>query len=321
MRWIALFTALTFACTTVRVPVAPLGEPADAPGTIAPPMTELWLESDRPVPDAARAQAEQRAHAALQAALGGREISGTAMGARDAVLFVRERAVGVTDSRRTQQTWAKIGLVVGIVVVIAVVVVAVVAGKQKSAPAVSGAHASAAPHVVRAASIPVRPRALPVSPPLPPTIGHATPLPRAYVPRGYAPGWPLFFYFDFYVPPRPLVLLPEGPEEPYYAPDPVGPLTEPPPPDPVAEEEPPAAPVAPPEPPLELPPLSDKVDFPVGDRGFFAGPQTAVQLDLIDRASGRILWSQAVVDDADPLDAKAVKKLVDSALADQPWAR
>src|SRR5260370_18830261 len=275
MRRICLFTLLTFGCTTVRVRVAPLGEPADAPGTIAPPMTELWLESDGPVPQAARAQADQRARAAVDSALGGREIAGSAMGARDPVLFVRERAVGVTDSRRSQQTWAKIGMVVGVVVVIAVVVIAVVAGKQKGVPGTSAAHASGAPHLVRAASVPVRPRV-----PVIPTIGHARPLPHGYLPRGYAPGWPIFFYLDFYVPPRPLVLLPEGPEEPYFAPDRAAPFPAPPPPDPAAEDEPPVPPPAAPEPPpLQLPPLSDAAALPVRDRSLFSGPQTSVQLD------------------------------------------
>ena len=57
------------------------------------------------------------------------------------------------------------------------------------------------------------------------------------------------------------------------------------------------------------------------DRGFFAGPQTAIQLDLLDRATGQLLWSKAVSAEADPADAKAMAKLVDHALAGQPWAR
>jgi hypothetical protein len=62
------------------------------------------------------------------------------------------------------------------------------------------------------------------------------------------------------------------------------------------------------------------VNFPVEDRGFFAGPRTALQLDLVDRASGRVLWSRAISAEVDPLDAGAVSKLVDRALAGQRWA-
>jgi len=57
---------------------------------------------------------------------------------------------------------------------------------------------------------------------------------------------------------------------------------------------------------LQLPPLADAVTFSVHDRGFFAGPQTAIQLDLLDRATGELLWSKAVSAEADPTDAKAM---------------
>jgi hypothetical protein len=48
---------------------------------------------------------------------------------------------------------------------------------------------------------------------------------------------------------------------------------------------------------------------------------TALQLDLLDRATGRTLWSRAIRTDADPLDAAAVAKVLDEALAGQDWAR
>ena len=72
---------------------------------------------------------------------------------------------------------------------------------------------------------------------------------------------------------------------------------------------------------LQLPPLTWPATFRVDDRGFFSGPQMAIQLDLLDRATGQLLWSKAVTDDADPMDAKAVAKLLDDAFAGQSWAR
>src|SRR5262249_16946947 len=86
-------------------------------------------------------------------------------------------------------------------------------------------------------------------------------------------------------------------------------LPEPPPPEPLAT-------VA-----LQLPPLADAVTFPLESRSFFAGPQTAIQFDLLDRATGRLLWSKAVTAEADPLDGEAVAKLVDSAFVGVPWAQ
>ena len=121
----------------------------------------------------------------------------------------------------------------------------------------------------------------------------------------------------------PLVLAPEPVEDPWYAPDA---------PPPLAPDAPFGDPADPPEPPppetdtlasvaLQLPPLAQAVNFPVEDRGFFAGPKTALQLDLLDRASGQLLWSKAVTADADPVDAKAMAKLLDDAFAGQSWAR
>ena len=83
---------------------------------------------------------------------------------------------------------------------------------------------------------------------------------------------------------------------------------------PVPEPEPPA-------PPMQLPGLQQPLSFRVEDRGFFAGPVTALQLDVIDRATGETVWTKAVRADADPLDAAAVAKVLDAALAGQDWAR
>src|SRR5437868_1602070 len=231
IRRIALLTLFAFGCATVRIPVTAPDEPADGAGVIAPPIVELWIESSDQVPPELAASTEARTRSALGAALAECEIPSDAAGATDAVLFTRERAVAVTEARHSQQNWAKVGIVVGIVVVVAAV-------------------------------------------------------------------------------------------EPWYAPEPPAPLAvqsasevamlaEPPPPEPD-----PIAAVA-----LQLPPLADAVRFSVHDRGFFAGPQTAIQLDLLDRATGELLWSKAVSAEADPTDAKAMSKLVSHALAGQPWAR
>jgi hypothetical protein len=316
LRRTALWTLLAFGCTTVRVPVTALEQPADAAGTIAPPITELWLESSEEVPPAVAASADAQAHAALSAALASLEVPSTAAGATDAVLFVRERAVGLTEERRRQQTWAKVGVVVGIVVVAAVVVyLAVKGGGSKGSPA----QAKATPAPSASAPVVVRPHVVPVTPrPAPPSVGHAVPYPGPYrsVPVEIA------FFFQFSFPPRPLVLAPETPpDDPWGAPGPPLALdaaaydpddvAEPPPPDPG-----PMATVA-----LQLPPLAEAVNFPVEDRGFFSGPHTALQLDLVDRASGRLLWSRAVAGGEDPLDEGAMAKLLDEALEGQAWAR
>jgi len=317
IRRIALLTLFAFGCATVRIPVTAPDEPADGAGVIAPPIVELWIESSDQVPPELAASTEARTRSALGAALAECEIPSDAAGATDAVLFTRERAVAVTEARHSQQNWAKVGIVVGIVVVVAAVVILAVSGSKGSS---SNANAPKTP-VPKAAPVAVKPRAIPVAPPPQalPTVARAVPLPR----YGYYRPSPVFvgFYFDFWIPPRPLVLAPETAEEPWYAPEPPAPLAvqsasevamlaEPPPPEPD-----PIAAVA-----LQLPPLADAVRFSVHDRGFFAGPQTAIQLDLLDRATGELLWSKAVSAEADPTDPKAMAKLVDRALAGQPWA-
>ena len=331
LRRIALLTLLAFGCATVRVPATATADPADGAGVIAPPIVELFIESSEPVPPEQAASLDAQARGALAVALSAREIPSDAAGATDAVLFVRERAVAVTEARHSQQNWAKVGIVVGFVVVIAAVVILAVSGSKGSSSAGKVAKAP----TPKAAPVAVKPRAVPVSSPkVAPQVARAVPLPRYPAPTYPMPGYPVSryyrpspvfigFYFDFWIPPRPLVLAPEPVEDPWYAPDappplvPGGPfdepadLSEPPPPDPDA-----LAGVA-----LQLPPLAQAVNFPVDDRGFFSGPQTAVQLDLLDRSTGRLLWSKAVSSDADPADAKAVAKLVDDAFAGQSWAR
>jgi len=325
MRPVALLTLLAFGCATVRVPVASAGDPAEPEGAIAPPMLDLWLESSDPVPPAERDRAGQQAREALDQALQGRRVAPHAQGAADPVLFVRERGVGLTAARRSQQTWAKVGIVVGIVVVVAVVVIAIASGKGGE----SGSKAAGAAHVatpVTHATVPVvmRPHVVPAPLPGPvvPGVGHAAHLPRAWGPRVYGPDVPFIWWdFNFYVPPEPLVLAPEGDEPPPAfavddGPSPIIADAEPP-----APEQQPEPPPPPPPPELQLPLLAESVDFPVQDRGFFAGPRTALQVDLLDRATGRAVWTRAVADDVDPLDARAVARLMDDALEGQDWSR
>jgi hypothetical protein len=315
VKRIAIVTLLAFGCATVRVPIAPLGEPEDASGTVAPPLTELWLESSEEVPPELARKADAQARAALASALAGREIAARAAGAADAVLFVRERAVGLTGARRSQQTWARVGIVAGVVVVIAAAVFALTRGGQSSSPSARTPNAAT----------PVKARAVPVSPAVP--VGHAVPLRPVPV---YRPS-PVFvgFSVNFWIAPQPMVLAPDPAEEEWYGPLPPPPLeveegTDAPPADSLALADAPPAPDPQPEPPapsLELPPLQEPLTFRVEDRGFFAGPVTALQLDLLDRATGRTLWSRAIRTDADPLDAAAVAKVLDEALAGQDWAR
>jgi hypothetical protein len=319
LRRIAILTLFAFGCATVRIPVTAASEPADAAGTIAPPITELWLESSGAIPDEVALAADAQARAALATALSGREIPTNAAGATEAVLFVRERAVGVTAERRSQQTWAKVGIVVGIVVVVAAAVY--LAAKGGKGPSSSSSSSGKAPRTVTPVS--VKPRPVPVTrapaPRSPRPIGVGGPLARTWGPAPVHFG----FYFDFWIPPRPLVLAPEAADEEVWgppappplavnavpSPDATSDLEGPPPPEPLAA-------IA-----LQLPPLSDTMSLSLEDRGFFEGPRTAVQLDLIDRASGRLLWSRSISGDADPLDAGDVTNLVDEAFAHVTWAR
>jgi len=323
MRLVALLVLFAFGCATVRVPVTAAEEPADAAGTIATPITELWLESSEEVPAAVARAAERDTRDALDSALRRHEIPATAAGASDAVLFVRERAVGLTSERKSQQRWAKVGVVVGFVVVLAAAVYLAAKGSGGKRSSSSQAKSASAPK--SAAPVAVKPQAAPAPapPPRAPTVGHAVPVPPPYA---YGPSSPVYigFWFQFTIPPRPLVLAPEVAEnDPWGMPEPpvpYAPLDEP-------FEEPPdlSGPPPPPEPieavALQLPPLADAVRFPLEDRGFFSPPQTALQLDLIDRATGRLLWSRAVSAEVDPLDAGDVAELVDGAFAGVSWAR
>lgn len=289
VRHLAVLTALAFACTTVRVPAARPDEIADAPGTVAQPSLELWLESSDEVTQRESDAAAQAAHEALSQAVSQVRVSRDALGAGDAVLFVRERGVALTPARERQQTWAKVGIVVGVV---AVLVAAVAVGSHHGGSRISRV-----------------------------TPGHGgggtfvRPIPPA-LPR-YGGGPPVFIGLNFYVPLQPMVLEPSPDDGPFSA---EGPLVLAAPATNAPGDEPPA----PPEddlPPIELPPLAPAADVDVESRGFFDGPRIGLQLDLVDRTTGEVLWSRPVASGGNPCDAKDVRELFASALQYESWAQ
>jgi hypothetical protein len=289
-----------FGCATVRMPSGSVGdELGPVRGIVAEPQVELWLESGEPVTAQEASEAREQARAALQQALETRVIAPSAMGAADPILVVRERGLSRTASRRRDQVGATIALAVGAVVVIAVVVALVLSGKDsgkapvaKAAPAVAAA--APTPHAVPVPA-PKIPHAGPIVP-RPPQVPVPAPAPWSY---GHAPhSW---LWIDLYlnVPPRPLILRDDGD------------FGAPPPPEPVDEEPAPAEP-----PPLALPPPPP---FDSTDRGFFSGDDAVLQFDLLDRATGRLLWSKTVKG-GDPRDPNDVRRMVDDALASESWA-
>ncbi|HEY2031231.1 MAG TPA: hypothetical protein VGH20_18700 [Myxococcales bacterium] len=293
MRFIAVGLVFAFACTTVRVPAATPDEIADAPGTVAPPSLELWLESSDEVTQAEADKAADAAREALSRAVSELHVSANALGADDAVLFVRERAVALTPARERQQTWAKVGIVVGAV---AVLVAAVAVGSHHGGSRI----AHAAPGRIGSGTF-VRPVARPIRPIAP----------------GYGVGPPVFIGLNFYVPLQPMVLR-ASPEDGPFPPD--GPLVLAGPAANAQGDEPPA----PPEddlPPIELPPLAAPADVDVEGRGFFDGSRIGLQLDLVDRTSGEVLWSRPVASGGNPCDARDVRELFASALEHESWAR
>ncbi len=54
-------------------------------------------------------------------------------------------------------------------------------------------------------------------------------------------------------------------------------------------------------------------------RGFFSGDDTVVQFDLLDRATGKLLWSKEA-HGGDPRDPDDVRRMVNEALDGTTWA-
>lgn len=299
---IALAVLLAFGCATVRVPAGSIEEGAvPLQGAVAEPQIELWLESGEQLSEARVAAARGQAREALEEALRSRAIVPSPLGATDPVLLVRERGVSRTASRRRDQVAATVGMVVGIVVVVAVVVALAASGKgsSKSAPSKAPATpAKASAPVARATPAP-RPHAHPIAPPPPPqTVASASHLPAPWT-YGTVERYPwLWVGFDFRIAPHPMVLRPADP------------LDAPAPPD-DGEDSPPPEP-----PPLQVPPPPD---FDVSDRGFFSGDDSVLEVDLLDRDTGKLLWSRTV-HGGDPLDKGDVRRLVNDALDGAAWA-
>lgn len=303
---VALVTLAAFGCTTVRVPVSSLEEElAPVSGAIAEPQVELWLESGKLVAEAELEEARQQVRAALDTALAGREVAPDALGAADPLLLVRARAVARTASRRTDQRTATAAAVVGLVVVIAAVIVIVIVSRDapKSGPRVAKARPAAAPRV----AAPVRALPAPRNTFRPaPAPGRHLPAPAPWAYRAapsHRPHVWLGFELLWLLPPPPYAIAPDDWARDEW----------------VAEGAAPP-PAAEPEPVIELavPPLPD---LSVTTRGFFAGDETVLEVDLFDRGTGALLWTKVVRDDVDPRDARAMTRLLDRALAKEPWIR
>jgi hypothetical protein len=343
---LAIAVAAAFGCTTLRAPAGSVdGPPSEAPGILAEPQVELWLESSDAVPQQEADEAQREARAVLAAALADRPLRTTGFDAVDPIVVVRERAVARTSARKTAQTAAKVGLVVGFVAVAVATVLAVVKGghggggstsshsaaattvakataraSAKAAPAAAGAAArigrgAAARVMPRAAPIPtapVRPRPIPA--------GVPRPVPLAPVPPRYAA--PIYFVEPWH----PWIAWNIGiwvdltPQRPPIAEPPVADPIEaqlasaPPPPE---EDAGPDMDAAPPPPPLDLPPFaSPELD----KRGFFDGDEIRLQVAVLDRATGRLLWANESKTDGDPRDRGDIDRALDATFDSASWA-
>src|SRR5438552_8546536 len=134
----ALVALCSVGCATFRMPAsAQQSDFAPVRGIVAEPQIDLWVESGEEVLPSETTSARRAAKEALEKALEARRIAPGPFGAEDPVMIVREKAVARTDSRRHNQTVAKVAIVVGFVVVVAAIVAIVVAGKDKAPPPVA----------------------------------------------------------------------------------------------------------------------------------------------------------------------------------------
>ncbi|HUL60676.1 MAG TPA: hypothetical protein VLU43_15455 [Anaeromyxobacteraceae bacterium] len=337
---VAVLALAAFGCTVIRVPVSQLGDPsADVRGAIAAPQVELWLESGGDVAPAESQRAFEEARAALAAALARRGTPAPA-DESEVVLYVRERAVVRTASRKNDQVWGAVGIAVGAVIAVAVVVVAIVAGKGSggSVPHVAPAPhtAGGAPGTAVAAGAATAARPAPVG--IPGSAPGVAPRPAPVVPGGIASRPPPVVPGGMASPPAPVARprpmpqpgggysgggaavavelnVPLGPVEPAVA------YVDPgvPPPEPVAEpwpdEEVAAPDVAPPPVTPALPPPAP---LAWEKRGFFSGDEIVLDLVLVERRTGRTIWQREIHESADPRDAEAVSRAVDDALRGVP---
>jgi hypothetical protein len=337
LRALAILTALTFGCATVRVPASGISDPIPVRDGVAEPQLALYVEGSKAIDPVESHRLAEAAHAALSAAVKEHSrVDG------DTLLVVRAQGVTRTPARRTDQKLAVAGLVVGAVVVVAAAVVAIVASRGKGVGAAkpaarpaassSGAAASAsrpaaaprpASHAVRPASYAIRPASSPhpAAPPRPP--GGAAPGPRPASPPAPVPVRPsiargggsyvvgpdvsIGFWIDGYGAPAPAPLAPDWTPAPEPAP------AEPPSTWEIAPEPGPATP------PVEAVSLATPKPLMPEARGFFAGDELVLELVLVDRRDGTPLWTKVVQTDVDPTDAGAVRRVVREALATGSW--
>ena len=123
MREVALLTVLCFGCATARppsgAPLAAVGSPPARVG-LAEPELELWMEGTRRPDPEESARTVEDAREALARALEDRGLDG--VGAPDALLAIRARAVARTGERRTAQVVSGVAIVAAVVAVIALVI-------------------------------------------------------------------------------------------------------------------------------------------------------------------------------------------------------
>jgi len=345
---LALFVSLALAagCATVHTPVASFEEPIPVASPSIEPHLELWVESGGPISKKQQAEAAQDARAALADVVSAHDIAPHAQGARDPLLFVREQSVARTDSRRTDQKVAVAGIVVGAALVV-VAAVAIVAASGSSGGKFSGGHFSGGGgHVQGAGAVHLGGAALGGQVAGAHALGagvQAFPVHGAGVSGRVASGFshqgprtsfthggrswnraPMRSRYswsaaatagdlaaDLVDPAIELAIelnyaderaaFAEADREARFAED--GP-----------EEDLPAPP-PPPELMLpELPPLK------LAGRGFFDGDDTILALDLYDRESGALLWSNVVRSNIDPRNRDDVEDLFVRALAKASWS-
>jgi len=75
-----------------------------------------------------------------------------------------------------------------------------------------------------------------------------------------------------------------------------------------------AAPIRPPE-------AQPTLEAGLESRGFFAGDEVELLVELRDRRSGQTVWSRSVRDEVDPRDPTALRALLDRTIGGEPWAR
>lgn len=332
---VALLACCSYGCATFRAPTGSLSEPvvlSERP--IASPQVEVWLEGDEPVTPAQLDEAREKVRVAVEQAFADGTLEPGAAGADAPLLVIRVRAVARTPGRVGEQRAAVAGIVIGFVVIVAAVVLLVILNKDapKKAPRPGTAAPGRAGGGGRASTVRV-PVASSVRPG-PSSLPLAGRLPRGY-PRG---GWSgprsdvhVGVGFVWVFPsPEPAPALAPGPEgafagdvEPGGAPGtPPALLAAPEPPGP-----PPELPAEPGEPPPDPGPAVAEFDlaalppFDPEQRGFFDKEATLLALDLVDRHTGRLLWSKVERAEIDPRDPQAIRALVDRALANEPWFR